>query len=137
MPDPQNATGTATSTPPPDTTAAGPDLAGLRIRPVQPAPESTFQTVKRNLTPEIDPSRASLGSGHMLDPGDSPQQQGEAEYKSSLGTPLEQAYGHAKKFLENHSQHLSEKVLTPFRTGLDNIADELQQAAESGHTKSG
>src|SRR6266436_9769304 len=116
MPDPQNATGTPPSTPPPDTTV-GPDLAGLRTRPVQPALESTFQTVKRNLTPEVDTSNAAKGPGHEFE-NDSPQAGGEQQYREAFGNPLEQAYGHAKKFLETHSQHLSEKVLAPFRQGL-------------------
>lgn len=128
MPDPND---TAPSRPP-----AGPDLTGLRVKPVQPAPETTFQTIKRNLTPELDNSQKSLGKGHEFD-DDSPQSEGEQQYKEKFGSPLERAYGHAKNFLAEHEQHLSESVLKPFRQGLDNLASDLEQAASSGHTKSG
>src|SRR5437588_12611576 len=111
MPDSANDTGT-----PPSALPAGPSLEGLRVRPVQP--ESTFQTVRRNLTPEIDTSRAALGPGHEFE-NDSPQAQGEAEYKASLGSALKQAYGHAKKVLETDSQTLTEKVIAPFTTASD------------------
>ena len=50
---------------------------------------------------------------------------------------LSQAYDKAKSWLNEHEQHLSEEVLKPFRQGLDNMANDLQNAAESGHTKSG
>src|SRR6266436_5086981 len=136
MPDPQNATGTPPSTPPPDTTV-GPDLAGLRTRPVQPAPESLGQTLKRNLTPELDTSKTALGPGHFFDQGDSPQQEGEQQYREKFGSPLEIAYGHAKQFLQKHEGKLSEKYLAPFRSGLDNMASDLQRAAETGRTASG
>ena len=52
-------------------------------------------------------------------------------------TKLGKAYDAAKSWLGEHEQHLSEKYLTPFRQGLDNMAEDLQQAGESGHTKSG
>lgn len=138
MPEPQEQTGVSPSaqTPPPD-------LSGLRIRPttqdtsVNPPKESTWQTIKRNLTPELDTSRSALGPGHQFDSGPSPAEQGKQEYYQAFGSPLERAYGHAKKFLQEHEQHLSEKYLAPFRTGLDRMAGDLQEAAESGHTKSG
>lgn len=50
---------------------------------------------------------------------------------------LGQAYEHAKQFLSDHEAHLSEKVLKPFREGLDNMASDLEEAGESGHTKTG
>src|SRR5713226_8074683 len=114
MPDPvpQQDTGT---TPP------APSLEGLRTRPVQPAPESLGQTLKRNITPKLDTSRTALGPGHFFDQqGDSPQQEGEQAYREKFGTPLEIAYGHAKQFLQKHEGKLSEKYLGPFRSGLDN-----------------
>lgn len=100
------------------------------------AEESVLQTVKRNLTPAPDTSNAAKGPGHEFE-NDSPQAEGEAQYKEKFGSPLEQAYGHAKAFLSEHENHLSETVLKPFREGLDNMASDLQGAAESGHTKSG
>jgi hypothetical protein len=50
---------------------------------------------------------------------------------------LQKAYHNAKTFLSEHEGKLSEKYLAPFRTGLDNIASDLEDAASSGHTKSG
>jgi hypothetical protein len=101
------------------------------------ADESVVQTVQRNLTPEQDSSRSALGPGHQFDSGDSPQQAGEQQYKDKLGTPLEQAYGKAKAWLSEHEQHLSEETLKPFRQGLDKMADDLEEAGSTGHTKSG
>lgn len=109
-------------------------LADLRV---QPADETTLQTVKRNLTPQVDTSRSALGPGHQLDSTDSPQQAGEQQYRESFGSPLEQAYGKMKSFLSDHEQHLSDKVLKPFRQGLDNMADDLEEAAGTGHTQTG
>jgi hypothetical protein len=127
------------ATPPvplPDSTA-GPDLSGLRTQQIQPAPESIWQTVKRNITPEKDSSRAAYGPGHQLDPGDSPAQEGEQAYREKFGSPLEQFYGRAKKLISEHESKLSEKYLAPFRSGLDNMASDLEQAGETGRTKSG
>jgi len=135
MPDPANDTGIPASTPPPDSTA-GPNLTGLRAKPVQPASESTFQTVKRNLTPELDTSNAAKGPGHEFE-NDSPQSEGEQQYREKFGSPLERFYGSAKKLISEHEQHLSEKYLAPFRRGLDSMASDLVQAGETGHTKSG
>jgi hypothetical protein len=100
------------------------------------ADESVIQTVARNITPAPDTSNAAKGPGHEMDP-DSPQSQGVQQYNEKFGSPLEQAYGHAKQFLDTHAQHLSENVLKPFREGLDRMAEDLQNAAESGRTKSG
>lgn len=47
------------------------------------------------------------------------------------------AYDAAKSWLSEHSPNLSEKVLAPFRQGLDNMAEDLETAGETGHTKSG
>lgn len=52
-------------------------------------------------------------------------------------TKLGKAYDAAKSWLSEHEQNLSEKVLAPFRTGLDRMSEDLQQAGESGHTASG
>jgi hypothetical protein len=53
------------------------------------------------------------------------------------GTKLQKAYDAAKDWLGEHEQHLSDKYLAPFRTGLDNMAADLKDAAATGHTKSG
>jgi hypothetical protein len=52
-------------------------------------------------------------------------------------TPLGKAYADASDWLNTHEKHLSEKYLAPFRQGLDNMASDLQQAGETGHTASG
>jgi len=52
-------------------------------------------------------------------------------------SPLARAYRHAKTIFDEHENDFSERVLAPFRQGLDNMAADLQQAAESGHTKTG
>jgi len=52
-------------------------------------------------------------------------------------SPLGKAYGAATSWLGEHEKHLSEKYLAPFRAGLDNMASDLQQAGEAGHTASG
>jgi predicted GNAT family acetyltransferase len=98
--------------------------------------ESLVQTVKRNLTPDPVNSNAAKGPGHEFDSG-SPQAEGEAQYKEKFGSPQEIAYGKLKNWLSEHEQHFSDKVLKPFRAGLDNMAEDLQTAAETGHTKSG
>src|SRR6266403_3169928 len=100
------------------------------------ADEPVLQTVKRNLPPEPDTSRSALGPGHEFDQS-SPQAEGEAQYKAALGSPQEQAYGKLKSWLSEHEQHFSDTVLKPFRQGLDNMAEDLQTAGESGRTKSG
>jgi len=101
------------------------------------ADESVVQTVKRNVTPEPDTSRAALGPGHEFDAGTSPQVEGETQYKEKFGSPQEVAYGKLKNWLSEHEQHFSDSVLKPFRQGLDNMAEDLQTAASTGHTKSG
>ncbi len=101
------------------------------------ADETVLQTVKRNLTPELDTSKAALGPGGELTSGASPQAEGEQQYKEALGSSQEQAYGKLKNWLSEHEQHFSDKVLKPFRAGLDNMAEDLQTAGESGRTKNG
>src|SRR6266576_3249072 len=100
------------------------------------ADETVLETVKRNLTPDADTSRSALGPGHEFDEN-SPKLQGETQYRAALGSPQEQAYGKLKNWLSEHEQHFSDKVLKPFRAGLDNMAEDLQTAGESGRTKSG
>jgi hypothetical protein len=141
MPDPdpqQNAT--ATPTPPPDAPAAGDspthyyDSDSKSIKKIgEDKPETLGQKIWRNLTPEKDSSRAALGPEGKFSSEPTPQESGEALYKENFGSPLERAYGHAKRFEKN----LSEKVLQPFREGADRIGDELQEAGETGHTRSG
>jgi hypothetical protein len=53
------------------------------------------------------------------------------------GTKLQKAYDAASSWLGEHEQHLSEKYLAPFRQGLDNMAADLKEAGETGHTRSG
>ena len=92
--------------------------------PQNQAPETTLQTVKRNLTT-------------LPDEAGSPQAAGVAQYKENFGSPLEQAYGKAKSWIGEHEGKLDEKYLKPFRQGLDSMADDLQDAAEKGRTKGG
>jgi len=107
---------------------------GIRVREVQP--ESTAQTVKRNVTPETDTSRKALGPGHEWD-SNSPQAEGEQQYKENFGSPVEQFYGKIKRAVDEHAHHLDETVLSPFRQGLDNMAADLKQAGSTGHTQTG
>ena len=65
------------------------------------------------------------------------QKEGEAQWAQNFGSPLERAYGHAKAWLGEHEDKIDEKYLKPFRQGLDNMADDLQNAAETGRTKGG
>src|SRR5437660_607753 len=113
MPDPQNATGTATpaQTPPPD--MAGPDVAGLRVR--------TLQQAKSELPP-----------GKITPPWEE-----EPELKLRPATKFGQAYEQLQQFLATHEKNVSEKYLAPFRQGLDNMAEDLEGAAATGHTQSG
>jgi hypothetical protein len=110
-------------------------LADLRVQPVQP--ESTWQTIKRNLTPQIDTSRSARGPGQQFSSEDSPQQAGEQQYRETFGSPLEKAYGKFKGILAQHEQHFSDRVLKPFRESLDAMSDDLQDAAQTGHTRTG
>jgi hypothetical protein len=114
MPDPQQNAGTTSSaqTTTPGTTA-GPDLTGLRVRSLQQA------------------------KAELPQPKITPPWEDEPELKLPPTSKLGQAYEHAKQFLDTHEQHLSEKYLAPFRTGLDRMAEDLEYAGESGHTKSG
>ena len=133
MPDPQN-TGVSTpaQTPPPI------DLSNIRVRPVShDSDESAVQTVKRNLSYKPDTSRSAYGSGHQFDAEPSPQAEGEQIYKQKFGSTPEQWYGHAKRFIGHLEDKVSDKVLKPFRSGLDAMADDLQHAAETGHTAGG
>jgi hypothetical protein len=60
------------------------------------------------------------------------------EAETGIGkTPLGKAYSDASDWLKTHEKNLSEKYLAPFRQGLDNMASDLQQAGETGHTASG
>jgi len=108
---------------------------GLRVREVQP--ESTVETVKRNLTPEPDTSKKALGPEGKFSAEASPQAEGEQQYKENFGSPVEQFYGKIKRALDEHSHHLEESVLSPFRQGLDNMAADLKQAGSTGHTQAG
>jgi hypothetical protein len=90
--------------------------------------ESLFQTVTRNIMPQKDTSKTALGPGQMFTSGDSPQSEGEQQYKEKFGSPQEVAYGKIKNWFSEHEQHFSDKVLKPFRDGLDNMADEIDKS---------
>jgi hypothetical protein len=103
-----------------------------------PPPESTLQTIKRNLVPKVDDtSRAALGPGHDFDLGPSPQQQGEAEYKSTFGSPLERAHKQLTQFLQDHREHISEHARSNFELSISHMSDDLLEAADRGRTKTG
>lgn len=114
MPDPQNAAGTTS-----------------------PAPESTLQTVKRNLKPEIDSSRSALGPGHQFDFGPSPQQDGEDLYYGNFGSPHQKAIGELRKILDDHGEHIPERHRTNFESFISRVSDDLLEAADKGRTKDG
>ncbi len=112
-----------------------PDFSQLEGHQQVAADESTWQKIKRNISSftSYDPHDFA----QQLETGKSPQAEGEEQYRETFGSPLEQAYGKAKSWLAEHEGKLSEKYLAPFRQGLDNMAADLQEAAETGHTKSG
>lgn len=119
MPDPQNQADQSAQTTPP------PDLSGLRIRQITQAPASIDLAGLRTRT--VQAARAALPQPKYMAPGE-----GVVE-ESALG----QAYKHAQDFITEHADKFGEKYLAPFRTGLDRMAEDLEQAGESGHTKSG
>lgn len=128
-------TQTAQATSAPQPPSPVPDhLSDLRISPL--ARETTLQTLKRNLTPEIDTSRSALGPGHEFE-NSSPQKEGEQQYREMFGSPLERGYGHLKSWLGKHEGQISEKYLAPIREHLDRMGNDLVQAGETGHTKTG
>ena len=53
------------------------------------------------------------------------------------GTKVQKAYDAAQSFLGEHAQHFSDKVLKPFREELDSMGEDLQNAGETSHTKTG
>jgi hypothetical protein len=127
MADEHNATSTSQ-----DAAQKPKDFSNLDGHQQLAADESTWQKIKRNLTsydPTILPQKMATGQ--------SPQEEGEEQYRETFGTPLERAYGKLKSWLSEHEGKISEKYLAPFRQGLDNMAADLGEAAETGHTKSG
>ena|SRR2546421_3855801 len=107
MPNPQQ-NSASVQTAPPD---GGINLSGLRVRTLQQA-------------------KSELPQAELAPPW-------EEEPRLPDTSPLGQAYGHAKDFLNKWEGKLSEKILAPFRSGLDSMAQDIQQAAESGHTATG
>lgn len=95
--------------------------------------ESVLQTVKRNLTPEVDTSRSALPKDQRLSSDPTPQQEGEQLYDENFGSPAQQAYGKMKNWLSTHEQHFSDKVLKPFREGLDRMGDDLVEKGLDTH----
>src|SRR6266404_6324882 len=122
MPDPQQQT-TPTSVPAPD---GGIDLSGLRVRTVGGIDLSglRFRTTQQ-------------AKSELPQPTITPPWQEEPRLESAPTSKLGKAYADGKQLLQKYGQHFSEKVLAPFREGLDRIGDQLQQAGESGHTPAG
>ncbi len=122
MPDPQQQT-TPTSVPAPD---GGIDLSGLRVRTVGGIDLSglRFRTTQQ-------------AKSELPQPQITPPWENEPELPSAPTSKLGKAYQDGKQLLEKYGQHFSEKVLAPFREGLDRLGEDLQQAGESGHTPTG
>lgn len=100
-------------------------LSDLRIRPTAAPPPPNTPTVN---TPDVNAqAKAELPQPKYMAPAEDLTQ----------GTKLGQAYDNAKKWLGNQEESFSSAVLAPFRHGLDNMAEDLQNAGETGHTKSG
>lgn len=76
-----------------------PDFSDLRVRTVQQA-------------------KADLPKPEYMAPAEDLTQ----------GTKIRKAYDAASQWLGEHEQHLSEKILRPFREGLDNMADEIESS---------
>jgi hypothetical protein len=117
MPDPIPQQSTASSNPPPK--------------------ESTWQTIKRNLKPEIDLSRSALGPGHQFDFGPSPQQDGEDLYNGTFGSTHQRAIKELRKILDDHGEHIPERHRTNFESFISRVSDDLLAAADKGRTKDG
>jgi len=101
-------------------------LSDLRIRPAANTGDDTAALQQRTM---------QQAKAAFPQPTATPPWEEEPELPSS--SPLARAYRHAKSIFDEHEQDFSEKVLAPFRQGLDNMAADLQQAAESGHTQTG
>jgi hypothetical protein len=104
-------------------------------------------TVPAPATPNFDaiPGHVALDEGNTLQQAKTELPQPELakpwEQEPRLDVPpttrLGKAYNSAKAWLGEHEQHLSDRVLKPFREGLDRMGEDLQQAAGTGHTKTG
>jgi hypothetical protein len=102
-----------------------------------PSKESTWQTIKRNIRPEIDSSRSALGPGHQFDFGPSPQEDGENLYNGTFGSPHQKAIGELRKILDDHGEHIPERHRTNFESFISRVSDDLLEAANKGRTKDG
>ena len=123
MPDPQEQI-TPNSVPAPD--GGGIDLSGLRVRTLGGTDLSGLRV--RTL---------QQAQSDLPQPTITPPWEDEPRLESAPTSKIGKAYQDGKQLLEKYGQHFSEKVLTPFREGLDRIGDQLQEAGESGHTQSG
>lgn len=86
------------------------------------------QIPEQTQTPDVNAqAKAALPQPEYMAPGEDLTQ----------GTKLQKAYDAASAWLSEHEKNISEEYLKPFRQGLDRMAEDLQQAGESGHTKSG
>src|SRR5438270_443600 len=100
-PQAQNAgTATPAQTPPPD--SGGVDLSGIRVRTLQQA------------------------KAELPQPKITPPWEEEPRLPEPSTTKLGKAYDVAKSWLSEQEQHLSEKYLAPFRTGIDRMADDIE-----------
>lgn len=99
--------------------------------------ETTVQTIKRNITPELDTSRSALGPGHQFDFGPSPQQDGEDLYYGNFGSPHQTAIKELRKILDDHGEHIPEQHRTNFESFISRVSDDLLEAANKGRTKDG
>jgi hypothetical protein len=122
VPDPQQQT-TPTSAPASD---GGIDLSGLRVRTLGGIDLSGLRTRT------LQQAQSELPQLKITPPWEE-----EPTLPSAPTSKLGKAYEDGKRLLQEHGQHFSEKVLRPFRDGLDRIADELEEAGESGHTSQG
>src|SRR5262245_65399779 len=86
------------------------DLSGLRIRTLQQ-------------------SKSDLPKVESLSLAEEPQ----GPHPGALG----KAYDEMKSWFDAHENNLSEKHIAPFRQGLDNMAADLEDAADRGYTASG
>jgi len=80
----------------------------------------------------LSQAKADLPQPHITPPWED-----EPRLNLPPSTKLGKAYAGLKSWFGEHEQHLSEKYLAPFRESLDRMGDDLVEAGESGHTKTG
>lgn len=106
-------------------------LSDLRIRPASAAPTSSESP------DELTAQTLQQARTQLPQPTITPPWQDEPTLPSQPTSKLGKAYQQFTSFLGEHERHFSEAVLAPFRQGLDNMAEDLQHAGETGHTKTG